>query len=49
MIYVAIEKDTFTPEFSELLQRLTDNVSFALENFDRADEKAKTEGTEGAP
>ncbi len=37
------EKDTFTPEFTELLQRLADNVSFALENFDRADEKAKTE------
>ncbi len=43
LICVAIEKDTFTPEFSELLQRLTDNVSFALENFERADEKAKTE------
>ena len=25
------------------MQRLADNVSFALENFDRADEKAKTE------
>ena len=37
------EKDTFTPEFAELLQRLTDNVSFALENFDRADDKARTE------
>ena len=43
MIYVSIEKDTFTPEFAELLQRLADNVSFALENFDRADEKARTE------
>ena len=38
-----LETDTFTPEFVELLQRLADNVSFALENFDRADEKAKTE------
>lgn len=43
MIFVAIEKDTFTPEFSELLQRLTDNVSLALENFDRADEKTKAD------
>ena len=37
------EKDTFTPEFVELLQRLADNVSFALENFDRADEKTKAD------
>ena len=43
MIFVAIEKDTFTPEFSELLRRLTDNVSFALENFDRADEKTRAD------
>ena len=43
IIFVAIEKDTFTPEFSELLRRLTDNVSFALENFDRADEKTKAD------
>ena len=31
------------PELIELLQRLADNVSFALDNFERADEKAKTE------
>ena len=43
MIYMSLDKDTFTPEFSELLQRLADNVSFALENFDRADDKARTE------
>lgn len=43
MIFVAIEKDTFTPEFSELLQRLIDNVSLALENFDRADEKTRAD------
>ena len=29
----------FTPELVELLQRLAENVSFALENFDRADER----------
>ena len=43
MVFISLEKDTFTPEFAELLQRLADNVSFALENFDRADEKARTE------
>ena len=43
MIFISLEKDTFTPEFAELLKRLTANVSFALENFDRADDKARTE------
>ena len=43
MLFISSEIDTFTPEFAELLQRLADNVSFALENFERADEKAKTE------
>src|SRR6185436_11654589 len=32
MIYMSTEKDTFTPEFVGLLQRLADNVSFALED-----------------
>jgi diguanylate cyclase (GGDEF)-like protein len=35
------ELGAFTPELIELLQRLAENVSFALDNFDRADEKAK--------
>ncbi len=43
MIFVAIEKDTFTPEFAELLQRLADNLAFALESFDRADEKHRAD------
>ena len=43
MIFVASEKDTFTPEFAELLQRLADNLAFALEGFDRADEKNKAD------
>ena len=43
MLFISSELDTFTPEFAELLQRLADNVSFALGNFDRADEKARTE------
>ena len=43
MLFISSQTDTFTAEFAELLQRLADNVSFALESFDRADEKAKTE------
>jgi diguanylate cyclase (GGDEF)-like protein len=43
MLFLAAEVDTFTPEFVELLQRLADNVSFALENFDRADEKRRAD------
>ena len=43
MIFHVAGQGTFTPELVELLQRLADNVSFALENFDRADEKARTE------
>ena len=43
MIFISLEKDTFTPEFAELLQRLVGNVSFALENFDRADEKTRAD------
>jgi diguanylate cyclase (GGDEF)-like protein len=43
MIYMSTEQDTFTPEFVELLQRLADNVSFAVENFDRADEKQEAD------
>ena len=43
MLFISAETDTFTAEFAELLQRLADNVSFALGSFDRADEKAKTE------
>jgi GAF domain-containing protein len=43
MLFVSSETGTFTPEFGELLERLTNNVAFALRNFDRADEKARTE------
>ncbi|KWV59003.1 diguanylate cyclase [Bradyrhizobium macuxiense] len=43
MIFVAVERDTFTPEFAEVLQRLADNLAFALEGFDRADEKNKAD------
>jgi diguanylate cyclase (GGDEF)-like protein len=43
IVFIAIEKDTFSPEFAELLQRLADNVSFALESFDRVDEKTRAD------
>jgi diguanylate cyclase (GGDEF)-like protein len=43
MLFLSADKDTFTPEFIELLQRLADNLSFALENFNRADEKTKAD------
>ncbi|MGX4774086.1 bifunctional diguanylate cyclase/phosphodiesterase [Bradyrhizobium guangdongense] len=43
MIYMSTEKDIFTSEFVELLQRLSDNVAFAMENFDRAEEKNKAD------
>ncbi|MBW8857146.1 MAG: diguanylate cyclase, partial [Bradyrhizobium sp.] len=43
MIYLSAEPAAFTDEFVELLQRLAENVSFAMENFDRADEKNKAD------
>ena len=43
LFFNSVERGTFTPELVELLQRLADNVSFALDNFDHADEKAKAE------
>ena len=39
LLFCAAEKDAFTPGSVDLLQRLADNIAFALENFDRADEK----------
>ncbi len=41
LIFNSPEPGTFTSELIELLQRLAENVSFALGNFDRADEKAR--------
>ena len=43
LVFMSSERDTFTPELVELLQRLASNVSFALDNFDRADEKAQAD------
>jgi diguanylate cyclase (GGDEF)-like protein len=43
LIFLSDERDAFTPEFIELLRRVADNVSFALESFNRADEKGKAD------
>jgi diguanylate cyclase (GGDEF)-like protein len=43
LILNSIERNAFTPELVELLQRLAENVSFAIRNFDRNDEKARVE------
>ena len=43
LLFVAAEPDTFTPGFADLLQRLADNISFALDNFDLAYEKTRAD------
>jgi diguanylate cyclase (GGDEF)-like protein len=43
LIVHSTELGTFTPELIDLLQRLADNVSFALANFDHAEEKARAD------
>jgi diguanylate cyclase (GGDEF)-like protein len=43
LLFLSAELDTFTAEFVELLERLAGNVSFALEHFDRVDEREKAE------
>lgn len=43
LLFMSAEKNTFTPGFVDLLQRLADNVSFALENFERRDDARKSE------
>lgn len=43
LLFLASERGVFAPELVQLLERLAENVSFALENFDRADEKRKAE------
>ena len=39
LLFISTEEGAFTPELVALLQRLAENVSFALENFDRADDR----------
>jgi diguanylate cyclase (GGDEF)-like protein len=43
LLFISTEQDAFTSVSVDLLQRLADNISFALGNFDLADEKAKAE------
>lgn len=43
LLFMAAEQDTFTAEFTDLLQGLCDNISFALTNFAIQDERAEAE------
>src|SRR5205085_2001324 len=43
LLFMAGEKGAFTGEFVELLQRLAENVSYALEPFDREDDQRAAE------
>ena len=43
IVFLSSEIGAFSPELIALLQRLAENVSFALDNFDRADEKARAD------
>lgn len=43
LLFLSREPGAFTAELVALLQRLADNIVFALENFDRADEKLAAE------
>jgi diguanylate cyclase (GGDEF)-like protein len=41
--FMASEKKTFTPQFVKMLEGLSENISFALQNFDKADAKKRAE------
>jgi diguanylate cyclase (GGDEF)-like protein len=43
LLFLSSEQNTFTQELVELLARLAENVSFALENFDRNAKKEQAE------
>jgi len=43
LLFMGAENDAFTSDFVELLQRLAETVSFALESFELADEKRLAE------
>ncbi len=43
LLFMGEENDIFTPDFVDLLERLAENVSFALESFELADEKRLAE------
>lgn len=42
-LFACREREVFTSELVQILQRLAENVSFAIENFDRAEEKAQAD------
>src|SRR5262249_21542195 len=43
LVFLSNEVNAFSPELIGLLQRLAENLSFALDNFDRAEEKARAD------
>jgi diguanylate cyclase (GGDEF)-like protein len=43
LLFLSSELGAFSVELIKLLQRLADNISFALGNFDRADEKTRAD------
>jgi diguanylate cyclase (GGDEF)-like protein len=43
LLFCAAEKGAFTPGSVDLLQRIADNIAFALDNFDRAEEKTRAD------
>jgi diguanylate cyclase (GGDEF)-like protein len=43
LLFCAAERGAFTPGSVDLLQRIADNIAFALDNFDRAEEKTRAD------
>ena len=43
LLFMARDEHVFSEDLVELLAKLAENISFALDNFDRADEKAKAD------
>jgi diguanylate cyclase (GGDEF)-like protein len=43
LLFLAGEENVFTDDLVELLAKLAENISFAIDNFDRADEKNRAD------
>jgi diguanylate cyclase (GGDEF)-like protein len=43
LLFLASEQGVFTADLVELLAKIAENISFALDNFDRADEKTRAD------
>jgi diguanylate cyclase (GGDEF)-like protein len=43
LLFLASEQNVFTSDLVELLAKIAENISFALDNFDRADEKTRAD------